>query len=590
MAEVTELKSASRVHKGEWTDSGIPFFRSSDVMAAINGTTNEKTYISEELYEKLSSASGKLDEGDVLVTGGGSVGNPYIVPNNEPLYTKDADLLWIKNQGRFHPYYLYEYFFSPTFRTYLSSISHVGTIAHYTITQLSETPIYFPNIEEQIKVGEYFDSLDHLITLHQKKCFEWKKIGFSSASISWEQRKLGDIYIERNERGNTELDILSVSIHHGISKNELASDELGKSVRRSDDKSLYKHVYYGDLVFNMMRAWQGAIGVARNEGMVSPAYISAIPNGSIFPEYMDYCLRRKCIINQINNLSYGVTDFRKRLYWEPFTRVTIMMPSVDEQRKITDVLSRLDHLITLHQRKLELLKRLRNSLIDRCFIGEKYTMSKKILYHGSPNRVIVPKFGFGEDRHDYGRGFYLTENLELAKEWAVCRPDETNGWVHKYELEMEGLNILDFQKYDVLSWLAELMKHRDAADSRRYKMLAQKFIEKYGIDTCGYDVITGWRANASYFYIAKEFVRDNIDIEILEELLSLGGLGIQFCIKSERAFAQLSEVEQDIMSVDYSEFNDRYNERDINARNKMRALVDSDANKVTQVFSTLFER
>lgn len=133
LGEVTELKSASRVHKGEWTDSGVPFFRSSDVMAAINGATNEKAYISEELYEKLSSASGKLEKGDVLVTGGGSVGNPYIVPNNEPLYTKDADLLWIKNQGRFHPYFLYEYFFSPTFRTYLNSISHVGTIAHYTI-------------------------------------------------------------------------------------------------------------------------------------------------------------------------------------------------------------------------------------------------------------------------------------------------------------------------------------------------------------------------------------------------------------------------------------------------------------------------
>ena len=87
LGEVTELKSASRVHKGEWTDSGVPFFRSSDVMAAINGATNEKAYISEELYEKLSSASGKLEKGDVLVTGGGSVGNPYIVPNNEPLYT-----------------------------------------------------------------------------------------------------------------------------------------------------------------------------------------------------------------------------------------------------------------------------------------------------------------------------------------------------------------------------------------------------------------------------------------------------------------------------------------------------------------------
>ena len=169
LGAVTELKSASRVHKDEWIDLGIPFFRSSDVMAAINGTTNEKAYISEELYEKLSSVSGKLEEGDILVTGGGSVGNPYIVPNNEPLYTKDADLLWIKNQGRFHPYFLYEYFFSPTFRTYLSSISHVGTIAHYTITQLSETPICLPNIEEQIKVGVYFESLDHLITLHHRK-------------------------------------------------------------------------------------------------------------------------------------------------------------------------------------------------------------------------------------------------------------------------------------------------------------------------------------------------------------------------------------------------------------------------------------
>lgn len=217
-------------------------------------------------------------------------------------------------------------------------------------------------------------------------------------------------------------------------------------------------------------------------------------------------------------------------------------------------------------------------------------MGKIILYHGSPNKVVVPQFGFGEGKHDYGKGFYLTENIELAKEWAVCRPDETNGWVHKYELETDDLKILDFQGHDILSWLAELMKHRDASDSRRYKVLSKKFIAEYGIDTSEYDVIKGWRANASYFYIAKEFVRDNIDIEILEELLSLGGLGIQYCIKSELAYSKLAEVEDRLISVDYSEFNEKYNERDIIARKKMRELVDSDANKVTNVFSTLFER
>ncbi len=217
-------------------------------------------------------------------------------------------------------------------------------------------------------------------------------------------------------------------------------------------------------------------------------------------------------------------------------------------------------------------------------------MGKIILFHGSPNKVVVPQFGFGEGKHDYGKGFYLTENIELAKEWAVCRPDETNGWVHKYELETDDLKILDFQEHNILSWLAELMKHRDASDSRRYKVLSKKFIAEYGIDTSEYDVIKGWRANASYFYIAKEFVRDNIDMDILEELLSLGGLGIQYCIKSELAYSKLTEIDDGLISVDYSEFNEKYNERDIIARKKMRELVDSDANKVTNVFSTLFER
>lgn len=215
-------------------------------------------------------------------------------------------------------------------------------------------------------------------------------------------------------------------------------------------------------------------------------------------------------------------------------------------------------------------------------------MGKIILYHGSPNKIVNPVFGGGDDKHDYGKGFYLTENIELAKEWAVCRPIETCGWVHKFELECEDLKIFDFEEYQILTWLAELMKHRDASDSKRYRMLAAKFIERYGVDTSEYDVIKGWRANASYFFIAKEFVRDNIDVEILEELLSLGGLGIQYCIKSELAYSKLHEIEEDLLEVDYHKFNIRYNQRDSNARNKMRELVDSDANKVTNVFSTLF--
>jgi hypothetical protein len=216
-------------------------------------------------------------------------------------------------------------------------------------------------------------------------------------------------------------------------------------------------------------------------------------------------------------------------------------------------------------------------------------MENLILFHGTPDKVVHPTYGLGDEKHDYGKGFYLTENEELAKEWAVCRPNEINGWLHKYTLDTDGLKILDFEKNNILAWLAELMKHRDAADSKRYRVLAAKFVAKYGIDTSEYDIIKGWRANASYFYIAREFVRDNIDMDILEELLSLGGLGIQYCIKSELAFSKLCEVPDSLLPVDYDEFNGRYNHRDITARRRMRELVDSDANKVTKVFSTLLE-
>ncbi len=214
-------------------------------------------------------------------------------------------------------------------------------------------------------------------------------------------------------------------------------------------------------------------------------------------------------------------------------------------------------------------------------------MGTIILYHGSPNKTFTPEFGKGQEKHDYGKGFYLTENAELAREWAVCVPDVTSGWVHKYELKCDGLNILNFEEKGILRWLAELMKHRDADNSKRYRMLSKKFIEKYGISTEGYDVIKGWRANASYFYIAKAFVRDEVDMDILEELMRLGDLGIQYCIKSEKAYEHLVEIEGQCEEVDYHIFNAQYNQRDSMARRRMKELIDSDENKVENVFSTL---
>ena len=184
---------------------------------------------------------------------------------------------------------------------------------------------------------------------------------------TWTPACLGNIYTERREPGNESLPLLTVSIHSGVSDGELDEDELPKKVKRIEDKSQYKRAATGDLVFNMMRAWQGAIGTVRTEGMVSPAYIVAKPNGKVYPPFMDYYMKAPRMVGMINRQSYGVTDFRKRLYWDSFAPIPCVLPPVREQRKIAEILSTQDKAIELQARKIDELKRFKKGCLERMF-------------------------------------------------------------------------------------------------------------------------------------------------------------------------------------------------------------------------------
>ena len=184
---------------------------------------------------------------------------------------------------------------------------------------------------------------------------------------SWTPACLGDIYTERKEPGNESLPLLTVSIHSGVSDGELDEDELPKKVKRIEDKSQYKRAATGDLVFNMMRAWQGAIGTVRTEGMVSPAYIVAKPNGKVYPPFMDYYMKAPRMVGMINRQSYGVTDFRKRLYWDSFAPIPCVLPPVREQKRIAEILSTQDKAIELQGRKIEELKRFKKGCLEKMF-------------------------------------------------------------------------------------------------------------------------------------------------------------------------------------------------------------------------------
>ena len=164
IGEITRVFSAARVHKNEWTQEGVPFYRSSDVISKFNGVENSrgKAYISFDLYKRLSAKSGKIMKDDILITGGGTIGIPYVVPSDEPIYVKDADLLCIQKSKEFNSRFLYHYFLSTEFRKYLENITHNATIAHYTISQIENTPVPLPLLDVQNRIVNVLDNFERI--------------------------------------------------------------------------------------------------------------------------------------------------------------------------------------------------------------------------------------------------------------------------------------------------------------------------------------------------------------------------------------------------------------------------------------------
>ena len=162
------------------------------------------------------------------------------------------------------------------------------------------------------------------------------------------------------------------------------------------------------------------------------------------------------------------------------------------------------------------------------------------IYHGSKQIVEVPTFGEGRKNNDYGLGFYFTESNALAKEWAVS--SLRDGFSNRYTLEPEYLNVLNLNSpdYTILNWMAVLVEHRlfsiKTPVARRAK---QYLINNFGINVNAYDLITGYRADDSYFDFAEAFLNNTITVEQLSRAMRLGKLGEQIVIKSKFAFSKI---------------------------------------------------
>ena len=201
-----------------------------------------------------------------------------------------------------------------------------------------------------------------------------------------------------------------------------------------------------------------------------------------------------------------------------------------------------------------------------------------IIYHGSEKKIEKPVFGFGSSTNDYGQGFYCTEDIELAKEWA-CK-DERGGFVNVYSIDTDALNVLRLDDANVLEWLAILIKHRIVRYSSPVeKRTGDYIIANYSIDISKSDVIIGYRANDSYFSLVRAFLSNSISVEQLSYAMKYGNLGYQVFIKSKKAFDSLKFVEcEPLPGNDYFQ---KRSDRDKEAREQYYKLLEDEVESGT---------
>ena len=246
-----------------------------------------------------------------------------------------------------------------------------ATINQITGYMFSKMEFVIPTDDEQEKIGEYFANLDHLITLHQRECEQAKKykkymlqkmfpqngsnvpeIRFSGFTYAWEQRKVSDLLVERNDQApmSDEYPLMAFIANQGVApkgerydRSALVNDEVGKK---------YKRTEYGDFIYSSNNLETGSIGLNKyGNACISPVYSIFKPTGVADLDFLGRRFLRKDFINEMVKWRQGVVYGQWKIHEADFLKIEVTVPSKEEQKKIGQYLDNLDDLITLHQHK-----------------------------------------------------------------------------------------------------------------------------------------------------------------------------------------------------------------------------------------------
>ncbi|EFF31503.1 restriction endonuclease subunit S [Enterococcus faecium] len=396
LGDMMDVTSVKRIHQSDWTNSGIRFLRARDIVsAAKNEEPSDYLYISEEKYNEYSKISGKVSQGDLLVTGVGSIGVPLLITDDNPIYFKDGNIIWFKNEHKIDGNFFYYSFINNKIQKYIRDVAGIGTVGTYTIDSGKKTPISLPTYDEQIKIGSFFKQLDNTIALHQRKLDllkETKKgflqkmfpkngakvpeIRFPGFTEDWEQRKLGEIGNFKNGM-NFDKSAMGhgspfINLQNIFGRNVLESIEgLGLAESSEKQKAEY-NLLNGDVLFVRSSVKPSGVGetalVSRDyPGTTYSGFIIRFrPNIEFDNNFKRYIFGTKDVRNQI--MAKSTSSANTNINQESLAKINIRLPKIEEQEKIGKFFAQLDQTITLHQRKLDLLKETKKGFLQKMFV------------------------------------------------------------------------------------------------------------------------------------------------------------------------------------------------------------------------------
>ena len=368
-------------------DGGVLTFSPTNIVDNKLTTNCKNTYITRFKYDE--SPEIKIHNGDILfVKTGSTLGKSALVTGLSEDATLNPQVV-VMRTNNLNVEFLAAMLVTNAIISQVNSAKIGGAIPTLTETRIKDFDVAIPVSEaEKEQIGQFFSQLDHLITLHQRK-FEkltnvkksmlekmfpqngssYPEIRFKGFTDPWEQRKVGDLLIERNQQApmSDEYPLMAFIANEGVApkgerydRSALVTDTVNK---------LYKKTEKGDFIYSSNNLETGSIGLNKyGKACISPVYSIFEPTGIADSDFLGRRLVRKDFINAMVKWRQGVIYGQWRIHESDFLKIEIPVPSVEEQRKIGAYLDQLDNLITLHQRELEKLQNIKKSMLEKMFV------------------------------------------------------------------------------------------------------------------------------------------------------------------------------------------------------------------------------